>query len=650
MATKLRSIEERTADTGVQQMLRKAQAEGIETAFDRADLLEPRCKFGLAGVCCKRCLEGPCRISLTANGPQRGVCGATADQIVARNLLTLVTEGAVPHVEHAREVALTLLEASEGKAPFEIKDPDKLIRIAQGLGLTVDGKEVNELGKEVALAALSDFQRQYGTLEWMKLKGIDSSIEKWNNLGISPVNGHLEIAKAVNRQAMGVDADPVNLIKGILTMGLVDGYSGLHIATDLQDILFGTPELVKAEYRLGVIKEDYVNIAVHGHMPIMAEKVVEWAEKVEEEAIQLGAKGINIVGICCTANELLMRKGISVATNYASQELAIVTGALDVLITDVQCIMPGLKQVADCYHTELISTIPYAKVEGASYVEFTPEKADEFAQEIVLRALSRYKMRDSSKVEIPNERVEAYAGFSVEQIVAALKKLDQEDPLKPLVDNIVSGNVLGAVAIVGCTSPRLKQDWYNVELAKHLLKHNVLIVGTGCSAHSLAKFGLMAPSGREYCAPELKAVLEAIGQANGLESLPPALHMGSCVDNSRIDDLLVALAKRIGVGVGQLPVAGSCPETHSPKALAIGTFFLNQGVDVHIGVPAPIEGSSVVSKALFSNKGDFPVTTDELFGSKLIYEPDPIKAADILLERIIQKREALGLPVPAFAH
>jgi anaerobic carbon-monoxide dehydrogenase catalytic subunit len=225
--------------------------------------------------------------------------------------------------------------------------------------------------------------------------GIDSSIEKWNNLGISPVNGHLEIAKAVNRQAMGVDADPVNLIKGILTMGLVDGYSGLHMATDLQDILFGTPELVKAEYHLGVIKEDYVNIAVHGHMPIMAEKVVEWAEKVEEQAIQLGAKGINIVGICCTANELLMRKGISVATNYASQELAIVTGALDVLITDVQCIMPGLKQAADCYHTELISTISYAKVEGASYVEFTPEKADEFAQEIVRRALSRYKMRDS---------------------------------------------------------------------------------------------------------------------------------------------------------------------------------------------------------------------------------------------------------------
>jgi anaerobic carbon-monoxide dehydrogenase catalytic subunit len=650
MALKHRSIEEKTADTGVQQMLRKAEAEGIETAFERADRLDPRCNFGLTGVCCKRCLQGPCRVSINGKGPERGVCGATADQIVARNLLTMVTDGATPHVEHAREVALTLLEAMEGKAPYEIKDPEKLTRIAQGLGLTVDGKDIKELGKEVALTALDDFQKQYGTLNWMKLKSNEVSIEKWRDMGILPINAHLEIAKAINRQAMGVDADPVNLIKGILTMGLVDGYSGLHMGTDLQDILFGTPEVVKAEYRLGVIKEDYVNIAVHGHMPIMADKVVEWAEKMNDQAIRLGAKGINIVGICCSANELLMRKGISVATNYASQELAIVTGALEAMVMDVQCIMPGLQQVADCYHTELISTIPYSKVEGASYVEFTPGRADEFAQEVIRRALSRYALRDRTKVEIPNERVEAYAGFSVEQIVAALSNLHPEDPLKPLIDNIVSGAVLGAVAIVGCTNPRLKQDWYNVEVAKHLLKNNVLIVATGCSAHSLAKFGLMNPSGREFCGDELRAVLEVVGQANGLESLPPALHMGSCVDNSRIADLLTALANRIGVGIEQLPVAGSCPETQNTKALAIGTFFLTQGVDVHIGVPAPIEGSALVSNALCGSKEDFPICTDALFGSKLIYEPDPIKAADAMLERIIEKREALGLPVPQLAH
>ncbi len=643
----MRTAEERSADTGVQLMLHKADQEGIETAFDRADLMEPRCKFGLSGVCCRHCLEGPCRISFNAEkGPQRGVCGATADQIVARNLLLLITEGTTPHVEHAREVAVTLLEAAQGKAPFAIQDPAKLERVASGLGLTVDGKDVARLGEEVALKALEDFQRQYGVLNWLKLKGSKQAIERWEANDLLPANAHLEVAKAINRQAMGVDADPVNLLKGIMTMGLVEGYSGLHMATDLQDILLGTPDLVKAEYRLGVIKEDYVNIAVHGHIPMMADKVVEWAEKLAPEAERLGAKGINIVGICCTANELLMRRGISVATNYASQELAIVTGALEAVIVDVQCIMPGLQRVAECYHTALITTIPYAKIEGATHIEFTPETADEFGKEVVRTAISRFKLRDRAKVQIPNERIEAYAGFSVEQLSGLFQKINADQPLQPLIDAVVRGDILGIVAIVGCTTPRLKQDWYNVEVAKRLLKNKVLIVGSGCSAHSLAKFGLMNPGGREYCHPDLKKVLETVGQANGLESLPPALHMGSCVDNSRIDDLLVAVAEQLHVGIHELPVVGSVPETHSPKALSIGTFFLMEGVDVHIGVPAPIEGSSVVSHALYGNKGEFPVTMDGLFGGKLIYEPDPDKAAEKMIERIVQKRAALGLSVP----
>ncbi len=643
----MRTVEERTADSGVQQMLRKAKLEGIETAFDRADLMEPRCRFGLAGVCCRRCLEGPCRISFNSEkGPQRGVCGATADQIVARNLLSLITEGVAPHVEHAREAALTLLEASEGKAPFGIGDPEKLRRIATGLELTIDGKSDTELGKEVALKALEDFQRQYGLLNWMKLKGSRKSIKRWEEHDLMPVNAHLEITKAVNRQAMGVDADPVNLLKGCMTIGLVEGYSGLHMATDLQDVLFGTPELVKAEYRLGVIKENYVNIAVHGHIPMMAEKVVEWAEKLATEAEQVGAKGINIVGICCSANELLMRKGISVATNYASQELAIVTGALEAMVVDVQCIMPGLAKVAECYHTKLITTIPYAKMEGAMHIEFSPESADEFGKQVVQTAIDQFKQRDHAKVEIPDERVQAYAGFSVEQISRMFQKINADHPLQPLIDAIVRGDILGIAAIVGCTSPRLKQDWYNVEVAKRLMKNKVLIVGSGCSAHSLAKFGLMNPKGREYCHPDLRNILEAVGQANGLESLPPALHMGSCVDNSRIDEVLVAVANELNIGVHELPVAGSVPETHSPKALSIGMFFLMEGVDVHIGVPAPIEGSSVVSHALYGNKDEYPVTMDGLFGGKLIYEPDPDKAAEQMIKRMIEKRAALGLSVP----
>lgn len=283
------------------------------------------------------------------------------------------------------------------------------------------------------------------------------------------------------------------------------------------------------------------------------------------------AIGINIVGICCSANELLMRQGVSVATNYASQELAIITGALEAMVVDAQCIMPGLAQVADCYHTELISTLPNIKIEGATYVDWTPEEADKMGEEIIRRALARYTERDKSKVQIPSDTVEAYAGFSVEQITGLLSTLNHEDPLLPLVDAIAQGDVLGVVAIAGCTNPKIKQDWANTEVAKELLRNNVLVVASGCSAHSLGKNGLLSPAGLKYCGSKLANVLTAIGQANGLPALPPALHMGSCVDNSRIDDLLIALADRLGVAVKELPVAASSPENHSPKALSIGT-------------------------------------------------------------------------------
>jgi len=288
-----------TIDTGVQELLLKARDEGNETAFDRARQQEPRCKFGLAGVCCRRCMMGPCRISFSDKGAKRGVCGATADQIVARNLLTLIVDGAAPHVEHAREVAQTLLEVAEGKAPYEIKGKDKLMKIAQGLGLTLDGKSMNEVAEEVALIALQDFQKQSGVANWLSLRAHDKSVETWGKLNILPRNAHLEIANAINKAAMGCDSDPLNLLLGIMTMALVEGYDGLHLSTDLSDVLFGTPKLVKAQYNMGVIKEDYVNIAVHGHIPMVSEKVVEWSRKLNGEAKTLGAKGINVIGICC---------------------------------------------------------------------------------------------------------------------------------------------------------------------------------------------------------------------------------------------------------------------------------------------------------------------------------------------------------------
>ena len=642
----LREVQDISMDHGVQQLVGKARQEGIETAFDRAQKMAPVCGFGSSGVCCRLCLEGPCRIMPNGREPQHSVCGANADTIVARNFLATLVSGTAPHAEHGREVALALLETAQGKTPFAIKGTDKLLQTAGELGIATENREIYAIAKDVALKALEDFQKQEGTMNWLDIRAQAKTRETWDKLGLTPVNAHLEISRAVTRGAMGCDADPLNLLLGAVTIGLVDGYAGLHLSSDLQDILFGTPHAVKSRYRMGVLQPRMVNIAVHGHIPVLSEKIVEWAGKLNGEAQKMGAEGINVVGVCCTGNELLMRQGVPVASSFSSQELVIVTGAVEAMVVDVQCIMPGIQRVAECYHTKIITTLDDVKIPGATHVPFHPEAADEAAEQIVRIAVQNYACRDESRVAILGETVEAYAGFSVEQILEVLGKVNPEQPLQPLVDAIASGAIRGVAALVGCTNAREKQDAGNVTVAKELMKQNVLIVTTGCAAHSLGKHGLMNPGGLDYCGEELRNVLTALGKAAGLPALPPALHMGSCVDNSRPANLLRAIADYLGVGIRQLPVVGSCPETHSPKAMSIGTYFLACGVDVHVGVNPQIAGSQFVTSVLCNARTAGGVTTDEVFGGKLIYQPDPVKAAQELLDRIDQKRAELGLTVP----
>ncbi|NMA68513.1 MAG: carbon monoxide dehydrogenase, partial [Desulfitobacterium sp.] len=369
-----------------------------------------------------------------------------------------------------------------------------------------------------------------------------------------------------------------------------------------------------------------------------SEKIVQWAKTLSPEAEAVGAKGIQVAGICCTGNEVLMRQGVPLATNYLAQELALVTGAVDAMVVDVQCIMPSLSQIASCYHTELITTMPIVKIPGATHVPFTLEEADAAAQEIVRKAIAAYGRRDPNKVHIPDYKAQIVAGFSVEAIVGALAKLDGDQPLKPLVDNIVNGNIVGVVATVGCNNVKIKQDLFHVELVKELLKNNILVVATGCSAHALAKAGMMNSEGTEkYAGETLKAVLTAIGEAAGLGApLPPVLHMGSCVDNSRIGDLVTALANYLGVDSAALPVAASAPEPQHEKALSIGTWAVAMGITTHLGVVPPVLGSKQVAELLTDG-------LTEVIGGKFYVETDPHKAALGLMEDIRMKREALGL-------
>ncbi|MDR3238842.1 MAG: anaerobic carbon-monoxide dehydrogenase catalytic subunit [Clostridiales bacterium] len=630
--------EGKTIDPAAAEMLSKAASEKIETTWDRYEKQQPQCGFGELGVCCRNCLQGPCRINPFGE-PKRGICGADADLIVTRNLLRTLVGGAACHVDHAFDACEQLLAVAEGNAPYEIKSAEKLSAIARKCGIPTDGKDEKSLAKEVALRALENFQNiTEEPMNWISHSAPQERLDVWGKLGILPRNPDREMRVAMHQTSMGVDADPVNLLLACLKIGLVDGYAGLQIGTDIQDILFGVPSAVKTAANLGVLEKDKVNILVHGHVPAVSEKIVEWSRKLEGEAKAAGADGIMVAGICCSGNEVLMRQGIPLATNYLSQELAIVTGAVDAMVVDVQCIMPSLAQVAGCYHTKLITTMPIAKIPGAVHIPYTPERADEMGQEAVRTAIKAFAARDGRKVDIPAHKSEVWAGFSVETIVGALAKVDPADPLKPLIDNIKNGNILGAVGVVGCNNAKVKQDYITVEMVKDLLAENVLIVATGCTGHALAKYGFLSPEGaKKYAGSKLLAVLTAVGEAAGLGGpLPPVLHMGSCVDNSRIGDLLAALAGYLGVSISQLPAAASAPELQHEKAVSIGTWAATLGVFTHCGVAPQVLGSPVAVKVLTSDM-------EGLVGGKFYVEPDPHAAATGILAHIHKKRAALGI-------
>ncbi|AEF93245.1 carbon-monoxide dehydrogenase, catalytic subunit [Desulfotomaculum nigrificans CO-1-SRB] len=630
-----------TIDPAVNYLLPLAKKAGIETVWDRFAAMKPQCGFGELGVCCRICWKGPCRIDPFGNGPQRGVCGADANTIVARNLARMIAGGAASHSDHGRHIALTLLEVGEGHAPaYRIKDEQKLRSIAEKLNLAPADKDIRQVAKEVALASLEDYSRQNYSIpcNWTKSTMTAERVDKLLDLGIMPHNIDAVIAEIMARTHVGCDADAANILLGGLKGALAD-YNGMCLSTELSDVLFGTPEPVVTTANLGVLKEDAVNIAVHGHNPLLSEIVCDVALKMNEEAKKAGAKeGINIVGICCTGNEVMMRRGIPLATNYLSQEMAIITGAVDAMVVDVQCIMPAITGVAECFHTEIITTMPVNKITGATHIEFREDSAIDSARKIVELAIDAFKRRDRRKVNIPDYKQTAIAGFSAEAIMAALSKIDAKDPLKPLIDNIINGNIQGIALFAGCNNPRTTHDNNFMTIAKELAKNNVLILATGCGAGTFAKNGLMTQEATEaYAGDSLKAVLTTIGKAAGLNGpLPLVLHMGSCVDNSRAVNVAVTIANKLGVDLDKLPLVASAPEFMSEKAVAIGTWAVALGLPTHIGIVPQIMGSSVVVEFLTEKAKD-------LLGGYFIVETDPKQAAAKLVAAIKERRKGLGI-------
>jgi anaerobic carbon-monoxide dehydrogenase catalytic subunit len=501
-----------------------------------------------------------------------------------------------------------------------------------------DGKSEQELAGELARLALDEFSERELPPVWLKTTVTPARMEKLTSLGLVPPGLDSGVAEIMHRTTNGVDADAVNILLGAIKCAIGD-YTGMYLATDLSDILFGTPTPVMARANLGTLKEKAVNVAVHGHNPVLSEMIVAQAELLRDEAKAAGAtEGINLVGICCTGLEVMMRHGIPTATNSLSQELAIMTGALDAAVVDYQCIMPSLPLVASQYHTEIITTMPIAKITGARHIEFDEKHAGEKAQEILRVAIEAFKKRDPAKVNIPPVVNDAMAGMSAETIIKVLALVNPDDPLKPLIDNIVNGNILGVCLFAGCNDVKITQDKTFVELVKALVAENVLILCTGCAAGSFARHGLMTPAATEkYAGPGLKAVLTALGNAAGLGGpLPLTLHTGSCVDNTRAASIATAIANKLGVDVSQLPVVATAPEAAMEKAVSIGTWAVALGLPTHVGVVPPVTGSPLVVQVLTQ-------TAKDLLGGYFIVEPDPKTAAAKLVAAIKERRLGLGI-------
>ncbi|RKX94565.1 MAG: carbon-monoxide dehydrogenase catalytic subunit [Spirochaetes bacterium] len=622
------------ADKASQEMIDKAIKENIEIVWNRYEKMQPQCEFGSLGLCCKNCNMGPCRIDPFGNGPKQGICGATVDTIAARNIARMVAGGAAAHSDHGRDIVETLLMASQDeKSAYGIKNEEKLKVMASLYDVETEERDIREVAGDVAKKMFEEFGRQEGEMV-MPITAPPKRVKLWKELEIMPRAIDREVVELMHRTHIGVDADYKNIMKQSMRAALSDGWGGSMIATELSDVLFGLPDPLRSTVNLGVFDKDYVNIVVHGHEPTLSEIIalVAMDEKMTKKAQEKGAKGVNIGGICCTANEILMRHGIPVAGNFLQQELAILTGAIELMVVDVQCLMPGLKNVAGYYHTNLVTTSPKAKMPGFQHIEFHENRALEIATQIVEQAIENFPNRKNPEgVYIPSVTERLIAGFSSESVYKFLGG-KYRATYRPLNDAIIQGRIRGAAGVVGCVNPNVEYEKLHIEMIKELIKNDVLVVSTGCSAITCAKYGLLQPEAAfKYAGQGLQEVCRAVG-------IPPVLHLGSCVDNSRILKVLTNVVAEGGLGddISDLPVAGAAPEWMSEKAVSIGMYFVASGVYTVIGKPLPMMGSVNLYKYL----------TDEIendVGGKWAFEEDPIEAAHMMIRHIDKKRKALKL-------
>jgi len=620
-----------TCDATVQ-MLEKAAADGVETAFTRAAEMKA-CPIGADSACCKHCSMGPCRLNPKDPYSKVGVCGATIDTIAARNFARMVVSGAAAHTDHGMSMLDVFREVVSGHlTEYKIKDEEKLRSVAESVGIETAEREVLDIAKDLYKELERTYTQVEGEIPFAK-RVPEKTAENWRKLGIMPRGAMRELMETMHRTHMGVDQDYDNIAKQFSRTALSDGWGGSMVATEISDILFGTPKPLVAGVNMGFLKEDHVNVIVHGHEPNMFESMIDAVNDPAniDKAKAAGAKGINLLGMCCSGAEVLSRHGVPHAGNFMSTEAIIATGAVDAMGVDVQCIKQALAPLSECYGTKFVTTNPRAHIEGAIHVELDEHDPRKCVDRIVDMAIERFRSARPERIVIPQRRDMGIHGFSHEYVNYMLGGSFRGSYV-PLNDNIINGRIRGVAGVVGCTNPRVKHDYVHVECVKELIRNDVLVVQTGCSQISLAKAGLMKPDAAVLAGDGLREVCETVG-------MPPVLGLGSCVDNSRILIACAEMVKTGGLGesIADLPVAGAAPEWMSEKAISIGQYFVASGVYTIFGVTFPTLETTKFHKLLFDG-------LQSQYGlGKWDFAVDPIEMAQKMIAHIDERREALGI-------
>lgn len=623
------------ANPAAAEMIAHLDSQGIETVLDRLDAQGTQCSFGLRGLCCRMCQWGPCRISEKS---PRGVCGRTIELVVMANLLRAAAAGASAQTMHAREMLLTLRAVGRGEISLSVQSTQRLRDVGNALNATMSWTPMEEVPELIAQALLDDLSRL--TEGPMKSMGFAPQERRriWNKLDLSPRSAAFEIIEALHMTTLGGCSDPSVLFAQAVRTSLAQAYAALVSSSVLSDILFGIPEPVVAEVNYGILKPDHVNILVHGHSAVMLEKLLEKvaSKEIQDLARDRGAAGIVVGGMCCTGHESLARHGIPTVTGAMGQELAIGTGAVDAVVVDMQCVLPGMQAVAECFGTDIVTTCRSNRIPGATHVEFDPEHPqtlDEDAMRVARLAVESFATRDHSKIHIPTQTTAVMAGFTRESVMSSFGSARKLNAL------MASGSIRGVVAMVGCSTPKIAYETGHVTIARELIANDVLVLTSGCSAHALMGAGLCSTDAAEMAGPGLRAACKEAG-------VPPVLAIGSCSDNTRVIQIFAQLAHNVA-DIPEMPFVLSGPELANEKTIGQLLAVLAHGVTCVVGLTPQLPISSACTEAeedtamnpieeFFSGEGLM-----SMLGARLHVQPNPQEAAQTILRVLNEKRQSL---------